>query len=48
MGSLAVGPCGYQSWFVDLLVDRVRAQGVLRLVPTHWWVRLVPRVVITH
>ena len=42
--ALAAGPWGSQGWYVSPLMGRAGAQGVLGMVPAHWWVELGPRV----
>ena len=39
---------GPHNWCVCLLVGGTRAQGVLRLEPAHWWVKLVPELMLAH
>ena len=48
MPYLAAGPCGSQNWCFGLLVGGTRTQDFLGLVPTHWWVRLVPELLPAH
>lgn len=42
------GSGGIQYCYFSTLDGGAGAQGILSLVPTHWWVRLVPGLVLAY